>query len=293
MSSTTFIKTPAIRASQSMNEATSKSDNHAVVRFSKTSDKRKPINFAMHEINVYKLVHKLPGVISFEAYFLVENSNGLSIRMELEHMDYDLCQWIRSSYQPEYVDDIQKQIVLTVADLHSMQVAHLDIKPENILIQVREDKPQIRFCDFEHSQYQHDTKTLRKEDQYCRGTVVWNAPECFVKTGRNVFAIDVFAVGLVLRSLHTQLIPWDEHRSCCRVRMIRRLYSTASQCDEAGCFALRLFFRSMVRVFPENTAHVKLIDSMNDLFSDLRPTMCEVVHRMYPTAVSDVSDDVC
>ena len=118
----------------------------------------------------------------------------------------------RSEKQTKF---IFKRICKGVLDLHRQGVAHLDIKPENILM--NEDKvPHI--CDFGHAYYVDikNKKYLSKKSRKAtvdnlkgRGTRRYAAPEVFGEDAFSPFHADVFSLGILLHALLTGYYPTD------------------------------------------------------------------------------------
>jgi serine/threonine protein kinase len=248
----------------------------------KTNTKTKLLNHAIAEVMTLKTARDHPFVVSLHNYVFEQTNSQLTVHLELDLMDYDLCSWTNSHYDPLHVPLIQKQLVLAVANLHAMHFAHLDIKPDNILVKCRPDQMvTVRLCDFEHARYCHPEYPDTSCDRHPFGTVLWNAPECFVSTRRDLYAIDTFATGLVLRTLQNREMPWTRRHECCRRDTIKVLSCAYLQCTTvAECNGLRKAFAFLLRKMPSDTPHMQLIESMSDFDPARRPTMAAVADAM-------------
>jgi serine/threonine protein kinase len=97
---------------------------------------------------------------------------------------------------------IMKKILLGLKFCHSNNVAHLDIKPENVLLFKQNDPSSLKLVDFGCAKFTHDSrgKPLRY-DQYS-GTLFFAAPEIIsqystAEGGDSLKAIDMWAVGVL------------------------------------------------------------------------------------------------
>eukprot|EP01017_Pseudomicrothorax_dubius_P035731 TRINITY_DN504_c0_g1_i2.p1 TRINITY_DN504_c0_g1~~TRINITY_DN504_c0_g1_i2.p1 ORF type:complete len:295 (+),score=27.77 TRINITY_DN504_c0_g1_i2:138-1022(+) len=95
------------------------------------------------------------------------------------------------------------QIVEAIEYLHSQGIAHLDLKPENFLLN---SEFKLRLTDFGYS-----TKTNGLRDLNCfRGTKGYQAPELLERKLFSGFEVDIFAAGVILFSIHTKHGPFRE-----------------------------------------------------------------------------------
>lgn len=90
------------------------------------------------------------------------------------------------------------QFALGLADLHSREVVHRDIKPDNAMI---ETGGRLKICDFGLSG-PPNTVTLR-----ARGTMGYRAPELFFSPATVTFKSDVYAFGAVCWKVFTHALP--------------------------------------------------------------------------------------
>jgi serine/threonine protein kinase len=80
-----------------------------------------------------------------------------------------------------------KKIILALESLHSQQVFHLNIRPENILI---DSNLEVRFCGFSQASSKELTTSCK--------TSAFAAPEMIGSKGALSKKCDIFAVGVVL-----------------------------------------------------------------------------------------------
>ena len=115
---------------------------------------------------------------------------------------------------PKNCRKLFKRICRGVRDLHRSGVAHLDIKPENILI---DEKGKPFLCDFGSSfvfKKQINGKIISrkarstvKEALKARGTKIYAAPEVYQSAEYNPFSADVYSLGVLLFVLVSALFP--------------------------------------------------------------------------------------
>ena len=104
----------------------------------------------------------------------------------------------------EEAKEIFKQIVQGVDYIHSKNIAHRDLKPDNILVEERPGIPgtynksyKIKIIDFGFSVSLQDGKKLRT---FC-GTPSFMSPEIVTRKEYCGKQIDVWALGIILFSL--------------------------------------------------------------------------------------------
>lgn len=91
--------------------------------------------------------------------------------------------------------NITKQLLKALGKLHSMNVIHCDVKPENILIS-DEQKSEIKLIDFGSCCFSHETPTFYMQ------TRPYRAPELILGCEFNS-KIDMWSLGCVLLEFYT------------------------------------------------------------------------------------------
>jgi serine/threonine protein kinase len=98
------------------------------------------------------------------------------------------------------------QLCHLVELMHLSHIAHLDLKPENVLV---DSQGNLRLCDFGRG---HQWTALsRKYDQYLASvsTKEYCSPERFERGDFDVAAADIFSLGVILHVLATGYFPWS------------------------------------------------------------------------------------
>ena len=105
---------------------------------------------------------------------------------------------------PDKVQKIFTQLVGAVAHVHNMSCVHRDLKLENILLDKNEN---VKLCDFGFTrEYEGKTSYLQT---FC-GTVCYSAPEMLKGEKYAGEKVDVWSLGIILYSLLTGELPFDE-----------------------------------------------------------------------------------
>ena len=101
----------------------------------------------------------------------------------------------------EFKNKITKQLICTMAYIHSRGYVHRDLKTQNILLDKNLD---IKLCDFGLTKLKSE---LNSGSGQFAGTPCYMAPELFDRKFYDD-KIDVFAFGTVLWEIYTQKIPY-------------------------------------------------------------------------------------
>ncbi|KAL7696969.1 mitogen-activated protein kinase [Lotmaria passim] len=101
-----------------------------------------------------------------------------------------------------------RHIFLGLEYLHSNQVAHRDIKGDNILISM--DTGTAKLADFDQAKIMNTHSTLRKAaTATLAGTPYWMAPEVITdEDGYDPFKADIWSAGCTVAEMITGRTPW-------------------------------------------------------------------------------------
>jgi len=104
-------------------------------------------------------------------------------------------------FEEKVVRTFFHQLIEGLQYLHSKNIAHLDIKPENLLLG---ESYQLKIADFDLSQNMEDERLIS------RGTENYRAPEIWRGSSRNFAASDIYSAGICLYTLFTGAFPFIE-----------------------------------------------------------------------------------
>ena len=116
------------------------------------------------------------------------------------------------------------QLASALEYLHRHQVAHRDIKIENILIDKNYD---VKLCDFGFSKIV-ETNTIQKDEPlsttFC-GSLAYCAPEILLRTPYEPYKTDVWSLGVVLYKMVVGGMPFGEGNDLGSVKRIAKAHT--------------------------------------------------------------------
>ena len=169
--------------------------------------------------------------------FLIKNKYGFIVMKQYEGDLFDYTFSNNKTISEKEVKRIFRKICKGVRELHKSGVAHLDLKPENVVMDSN-NNPFI--CDFGSSFHFAPKKTLlgskptKKpiEGLNGRGTRRYSAPEVFEsESAFNPYKADIYSLGIILHALLTGFYPNQPNSSTIDLTHARNSIS-------ADCFEL-------------------------------------------------------
>lgn len=112
--------------------------------------------------------------------------------------------------------------------IHFFGVAHMDVKPENVLLFGTKERRVVKLCDFNLSFV--DPPPVAKGG---KGSRSYSAPEVFGEGGFDPFAADAWSLGVLVFASLTGVLPFSNTETCPRYASFRRRGSFLSHpCGE-------------------------------------------------------------
>ncbi|CAL8111585.1 unnamed protein product [Orchesella dallaii] len=146
-----------------------------------------------------------PGVVNLERMF--ETPERIFVVME--KLKGDMLEMILSSEKGRLSERITKylitQILIALKHLHSKNIVHCDLKPENVLLSSDSDFPQVKLCDFGFARIIGE-KSFRRS---VVGTPAYLAPEVLRNKGYNR-SLDMWSVGVIIYVSLSGTFPFNE-----------------------------------------------------------------------------------
>ena len=172
----------------------------AIKSINKQTLKSKIKNKIFLETKILKKIFKLKG--NTKIFEIFETKKHYNIVMEYISGG-DLLTYIkkRNKLSEKVSKFIFKQIILSLKDIHNLNIVHRDVKLDNILIDINNT---IKLCDFGVSKIlEKDSYTMREQ---C-GTPAYIAPEILSGEYKG-FSCDVWSSGVVLYSMLSGNVPF-------------------------------------------------------------------------------------
>eukprot|EP00096_Caligus_rogercresseyi_P000653 TRINITY_DN1112_c0_g1_i1.p1 TRINITY_DN1112_c0_g1~~TRINITY_DN1112_c0_g1_i1.p1 ORF type:complete len:471 (+),score=153.98 TRINITY_DN1112_c0_g1_i1:189-1601(+) len=146
-----------------------------------------------------------PGVVNLEAMFETEGR----IYVVMEKLEGDMLEMILGSDAGRLSERVAKflvtQILVALKHLHSKNIVHCDLKPENVLLSSNSDFPQVKLCDFGFARIIGE-KGFRKS---VVGTPAYLAPEVLRNKGYNR-SLDMWSTGVIIYVSLSGTFPFNE-----------------------------------------------------------------------------------
>uniref|UniRef100_A0A8C0JAI6 protein kinase C n=1 Tax=Chelonoidis abingdonii TaxID=106734 RepID=A0A8C0JAI6_CHEAB len=157
-----------------------------------------------NEVSILQSLHS-PCVVHLECMF--EGPARLFVVMERLHGD--MLEMILSSENGRLPEPLAKfltaQILSALRHLHTRNIVHCDLKPENVLLASDEPYPQVKLCDFGFARIIEESSFRRS----VVGTPAYLAPEVLRQHGYNR-ALDMWAVGVIIYVSLSGTFPFNE-----------------------------------------------------------------------------------
>jgi len=168
------------------------------------------------EAAILRLIHQqpnVPGIVRFHKEHLQVQADEQWHAIVIEDLPGgDLLSLLQRSKSQCLSEDTVRlygfQIATSIAFLHGMSIAHLDIKPENIVL---DKTSKLHLVDFGLSEYIEENCRKKKMMRERRGTIGYIAPEVYVPNAvYDPFVADCWSFGCLL---HVMLLGFHPYSS--------------------------------------------------------------------------------
>jgi len=147
-----------------------------------------------------------PNVIKVYEYFddgkyihqIMEPCNGGELQEKIEKFQQEG----KAPYDEIFMSDVVKQTLRALAFMHSIRIAHKDLKPQNIMM-VERDSASLKVIDFGLAEMFDPQQKFAGQ---IGGTLLYMAPEVFRQ--QMTLKVDIWAVGVILYNLVTGGFPF-------------------------------------------------------------------------------------
>jgi len=154
-----------------------------------------------NELDILRALKNKPGIIQLIGDG--EFKSGPMVGFIMERLPVNLYEWIYNSENQNpnkyLIKHLTKQLLDGLDHIHQIKCAHLDIKPQNIVVDP--SRSLIKYVDFGNSSFE-----IPKNHRDC--SVGYRAPELYHKTTfsdiKEVCLLDVWSLGCVLYEMITR-----------------------------------------------------------------------------------------
>lgn len=170
-----------------------------IIELQEDSSGNLAISFLSEIQTLVKIIH--PNIITIFDHFQSKHCFYLILEYCPNGSLFDLISQ-KGQISKEKLVDLYKQILQATNYIHSIGIAHRDIKPRNILFDMH-NRPKL--ADFGLAEFY---KTNQKEREKFGGSLPYMAPELVMIQEFNPEAVDVWALGISFYEMATGSLPW-------------------------------------------------------------------------------------
>lgn len=156
---------------------------------------------AVRESSLLNELKLVPGVIYLhDLYF---RPNPPEIWLVLEHMQQDLSAWIKNSWDRTKICNIMKQLLEATKACHERHIVHRDMKPQNILLNQKENGELIlKIADFGLARQIFQFSDQNPIELMSDVVTAWyRDPQLFFGCTKYAYEIDIWSIGCIFAEL--------------------------------------------------------------------------------------------
>nr|CCA19145.1 serine/threonine protein kinase putative [Albugo laibachii Nc14] len=177
----------------------------------------------LREIQALRRLSPHPHIIKLEEVLYDQPSGRLALVFELMECNlYELIRGRRQFLNPELIQSLMYQLVISLDHMHRKGIFHRDIKPENILIEQAE---KLKLADF------GSCRGIYSKQPYTEyiSTRWYRAPECILTDGYYGPAMDVWGAGCVFFEITSLQALFPGSNELDQLHRIHRILGSPSQ----------------------------------------------------------------
>lgn len=233
----------------------------------KTNDPKR----VMNEVNIMKTLQH-PCIIKMHE--IINTPDAVYIILEYMKGGDLLTRIMKNKLLPDKIAKIFfLQLCFAVKYLHDRGITHRDLKPDNILLESKDDITVLKVSDFGLSKFVQNNTLMRTQ---C-GTAIYIAPEVLMTAGTVPYThkVDIWSLGVVLFTMLSGTIPFSDDYGTPAVQQIK-----------AGQFSFR--HKSWKSVSPAAKSLIRRILTVDP---KERPSMGEILGSTWlrdPEAIAQV-----
>lgn len=175
---------------------------------------------ALDEINFLKQLHGHPNIV--QLYEIIENETMIGFSMEL--MDMNLAVLLTSSTKKlsdNLITCYSYQLLLGIIFCHTNGIIHLDLKPQNILV---DESRCLKIADFGSAKKITHNPTDRSFNTVC--SLWYRDPEILLGQKKYSYHNDMWSIGCIISEIATKYILFDGESEKEQLELIFQLLGT-------------------------------------------------------------------
>ena len=216
----------------------------------------------IREVSMLKYL-KHPNIVKIKGYCNIDDNFLIIMKKAKCNLDFEI-EIIKKEQRPYIIF----QILDALMYMHSKNIAHRDIKPQNILIFNDID---IKICDFGCAKQGIVNGDTHTEEVV---TICYRAPEVILNPGRYDYSVDIWATGVILLQLICgEEFPLNAKRNINQLFKIFKLIGTPTEKSWEGISKLEKWDET----FPKFKSNFNNLINKYDVTEDERDILKQML----------------
>lgn len=174
-----------------------------IIELPEDAKKSLSLSFDSEFQTLVKIIH--PNIISIFDHFQSDHCLYLILEYCPNGSIADLIMKNDGPLEYHQLIDLFRQILQATSYIHSIGIAHRDIKPQNILMDMR-NRPKL--ADFGLAEFY---QANQREKGKFGGSLAYMAPELILKKEFDPAAVDIWALGISFYQMSVGNLPWTSN----------------------------------------------------------------------------------